>query len=79
MKAKTIEAVEIRGKEKKTSKTGNDYLIVRAEDDTGKTYEIIDRDLSRMDEYRKGRQVRLTLYIDLGRYKNVEIVGIEEG
>lgn len=37
MRAKSDE-MEIRGKEVKTSKTGKDYIIVRAEDETGKLY-----------------------------------------
>lgn len=67
------ELMEVRGKETKTSKTGNDYIIVRAEDETGKTVELCDKDMTRLDYYKKGVQGYFSLLINLGRYTNIEI------
>lgn len=75
MRAITDE-IEIRGKEVKTSKAGKDYIIVRAEDDTGKISELCDHDATRVDEYRKGRTCRLILDVEVGRYTNVSVIGI---
>ena len=38
------ELMEVRGKEEKTSQKGNPYIIVRAEDETGKLVELCDKD-----------------------------------
>lgn len=73
----TTDEVEIRGKEVKTSQIGKEYIIVRAEDETGKIAEICDKTMSRLDEYRKGRTCRLILDINIGsKYPNPTIVGI---
>lgn len=74
----TTDAIEIRGKEVKVSKKNTEYLIVRAEDETGKIYELCDRNMDRKDEYTKGLDCRLVLDIQMGKYTNIEIVGIEE-
>lgn len=74
----TTDKMEIRGKEVKTSKVGKEYIIVRAEDDAGKLYELCDHNSSRVDEYRKGRECRLQLDIEIGKYTNISIVGIED-
>lgn len=76
MKAVSNE-MEIRGKEIKTSKAGKDYIIVRAEDEAGKIYELCDHDTTRVEEYQKGRTCRLILDIDFGKsWTNVSIIGI---
>ena len=72
----TTEAMEIRGKEKKTSKAGSEYLIVRAEDDTGKVTELCDKDISRYDAYKKGLECKLVLDIEIGKYTNISIVDV---
>jgi hypothetical protein len=45
----TTDEMEIRGKEVKVSKTGNEYILVRAEDETGLTYELCDKNVSNLD------------------------------
>lgn len=65
--------MEVRGKETKTSKVGNEYIIVRAEDETGKLIELCDKDMTRLDYYKKGVQGYFLLLLDLGRYTNIEI------
>lgn len=72
----TTEAMEIRGKEKKTSKAGNEYLIIRAEDETGKVTELCDKDVSNFNAYKKGLECKLKLEIEIGKYTNISIVDV---
>lgn len=67
--------LEIRGVEKRTSKkTEEEYLIVRVEDETGRAYELLDRDVENMSIYKRGVECDLTLDLRLGKYTNVSIV-----
>lgn len=67
--------LEIRGVEKRTSKKSDgEYLIVRVEDETGRAYELLDRDVENMSVYRRGVECDLTLDLRLGKYTNVSIV-----
>lgn len=70
------EQIEIRGKEIKTSKKNTEYLIVRAEDDTGKITELCDRNIEHQELYKKGLECKLVLDIQFGKYTNIEIVDI---
>lgn len=66
--------LEIRGKEKKTSaKTGNEYIVVRVEDETGKPIELLDRNLEHFDEYKRGKMADFTLNLDIGKYTNISV------
>lgn len=50
-----IENIEIRGREEKISKKDDKpYLIVRFEDETGLSHEILDRDMERAEYYQRG-------------------------
>lgn len=64
---------EIRGKEKKTSKTGNEYIIVRAEDERGISNELCDRNLDNFDFYQRGKQAIFYLHITTGKYTNIAV------
>lgn len=67
--------LEIRGVEKRTSKKSEEeYLIVRVEDETGRAYELLDRDVENMSVYKRGVECDLTLDLRLGKYTNVSIV-----
>ncbi len=67
--------LEIRGVEKRTSKKSDgEYLIVRVEDETGRAYELLDRDVENMSAYKRGVECDLTLDLRLGKYTNVSIV-----
>lgn len=67
--------LEIRGGEKRTSKKSEEeYLIVRVEDETGRAYELLDRDVENMSIYKRGVECDLTLDLRLGKYTNVSIV-----
>lgn len=75
MKQKNL---EIRGVEKRTSKkTEEEYLIVRVEDETGRAYELLDRDVENMSAYKRGVECNLTLDLRLGKYTNVSIVKMD--
>lgn len=67
--------LEIRGVEKRTSKKSEEeYLIVCVEDETGRAYELLDRDVENMSIYKRGVECDLTLDLRLGKYTNVSIV-----
>lgn len=68
---------EIRGKEKKTSAKGTEYIIVRTEDERGVTNELCDRDMENFDHYKKGQQVIFDLHIESGKFTNVTIDKVE--
>ena len=67
------ELMEVRGYEEKVSKIGNPYLIIRAEDETGKLNELMDKNLDRAQYYKKGTRGNFYLQITLGRFTNIEI------
>lgn len=73
MKAK-IENVNIRGHEVKTNKNGEPYVIVRFEDETGKSYELVDKDTERADYYKRNTDMDLTVTIDIGKYTTIRII-----
>lgn len=67
--------LEIRGVERKLSKkTDSEYLIVRIEDETGKSYELMDRDIENQKYYKRGVQCDLELDLRIGKYTNITIV-----
>lgn len=69
-----IHNLEIRGKEKKVSnKTGKEYLIVRVDDETGKTTELLDWNTENMEKYKKGLTADFELNLDIGKYINISI------
>lgn len=70
----TAKDLEIRGKEKKiSSKTNREYLIVRVEDETGKTIELLDWNIENYDRYKKGITANFELNLDIGKYINISI------
>lgn len=47
--------LEIRGKEKKVSKQGNEYVMVRCEDiETGRAFEIFEPNIDNYEYYKRG-------------------------
>lgn len=70
--------IEIRGvEEKQSKKTENEYLIVRVEDETGRAYELLDRDVENKECYKRGIQCDLTLDLRLGKYSNLTIIKMD--
>lgn len=62
-----INDLEVRGKEKKQSSKGNDYIIARCEDETGKLYEFYDPNLDNFEYYQKGQMIEMSA--DLTQYR----------
>lgn len=65
--------LEVRGYEECLSKKGNKYLIVRLEDETGKSYSIVDNDIEHASSYKKGSVYDFKFKLIFGRYTNVRI------
>ncbi len=70
----TMQNANIRGCEIKTNKKGDDYIIVRAEDETGKACELVDKDMSRKDYYTRNKDMDITIDISVGKYTTIRIV-----
>lgn len=68
---------EIRGKEKKVSKAGKEYILVRTEDERGVSNELCDRDMDNFDYYKKGQNAVFYLHIESGKYTNVNVDKVE--
>jgi len=66
--------IEVRGCERKTSKAGNDYLVIHCDDEQGKRSDFMDKDLERESYYKRGTVGDLTLKLDIGKYSNIEVV-----
>lgn len=63
-----LENIEIRGHEVKTSKKdGKPYMVVRFEDETGRSHEILDRDMDNQPHYKRGTVGHIYAYLDIGR------------
>lgn len=69
-----IENVNIRGCEAGTNKKGEPYLIVRFEDEAGKAYELIDKDMDRQPYYKRNTDMNLVVDISMGKYISIRIV-----
>jgi len=61
-----INDLEVRGKEEKQSAKGNDYIIARCEDETGKLYEFYDPNPDNFEYYQKGQMIEMVA--DLTQY-----------
>lgn len=63
-----IENIEIRGHEvKESKKDGKPYMVVRFEDETGKAYEILDRDMDNQPYYKRGTVGDIYADLDIGK------------
>lgn len=69
-----INNIEIRGHEAKANKNGEPYLLVRFEDETGKAYELVDKDMERQEYYKRGTVGTLTVDISIGKYTTIRII-----
>lgn len=50
-----IENIEVRGVEvKESKKDGSKYMVIRFEDETGRSHEILDRDMENQPHYKRG-------------------------
>lgn len=73
MKA-TVENVNIRGCEPKENKKGEPYLLVRFEDEYGKPFEIVDKDMDRQSYYKRNTEGDLIIDIDIGKYTTLRVL-----
>lgn len=73
MNLKAID-VEIRGKEKKVSQSqGKEYLIVRVEDEAGRSSELYDPNVDNEGLYKKGMTGDFLLNVKIGKYSKVTV------
>ena len=56
---------------------GDEYILVRVEDETGKAEELCDKDISRAQYYKRGTIGNLTLNIEVGKYTNIRIIDFQ--
>lgn len=69
----TIPDMQIMGSERKTSKQGNDYIIVRAADARGYNSEFITRNLDTANDYKRGMIGTFTIALTIGKWAKAEI------
>lgn len=79
-----LENIEVRGCEvKESKKDGSKYMIVRFEDETGKSHEIIDRDMDNQQYYKRGTVGDIYADLDIGRnftkFQVSRFQGFQEG
>ena len=69
-----VQDVNIRGCEAKTNAKGEGYLIVRFEDITGKPEEVIDKNMTRQNYYKRDTVGDLIIDIQIGKWTNIRVV-----
>lgn len=73
-----IENVEIRGHEvKESKKDGKPYMVVRFEDETGRSHEILDRDMENEPYYKRGTVGNIYAELVMGKYTNLSVTRFE--
>lgn len=68
-----LKNAEVRGVERKTSSKGNEYLVVRVDDERGERSELLDRDLDNEKYYKRGTFGDFLLHIAIAKYANCEV------
>ena len=69
----TLKNAEVRGVERKTSNKGNEYLVVRIDDERGERSELLDRDLDNEKYYKRGTFGDFLLNISIAKYAKCEV------
>ena len=69
----TLKNAEVRGVERKTSNKGNEYLIVRIDDERGERSELLDRDVDNEQYYKRGTFGDFLLHVSIAKYAKCEI------
>lgn len=70
--------VEIRGYEiKESKKTGNEYIMVRVEDETGQRGELIDRTIDNAPYYTRGTIADFVLEYQTGKYTSLSVLQVK--
>lgn len=75
-----VNNANIRGCEVKTNKSGGKYILVRYEEDgTGAPQTLVDKDMDRVDYYKRDKVMNLVIDIDQGRqFTNIRIIDAKE-
>ena len=69
----TLKNAEVRGVERKTSNKGNEYLVVRIDDERGERSELLDRDVDNEKYYKRGTFGDFLLHITIAKYAKCEV------
>lgn len=68
-----LKNAEVRGVERKTSNKGNEYLVVRIDDERGERSELLDRDVDNEKYYKRGTFGDFLLNVSIAKYAKCEI------
>lgn len=68
-----LKNAEVRGVERKTSSKGNEYLVVRVDDERGERSELLDRDVDNEQYYKRGTYGDFLLHVTIAKYAKCEI------
>ena len=69
----TLKNAEVRGVERKMSSKGNEYLIVRVDDERGERSELLDRDLDNEQYYKRGTFGDFLLHVSIAKFAKCEV------
>ena len=69
----TLKNAEVRGVERKISSKGNEYLVVRVDDERGERSELLDRDLDNEQYYKRGTFGDFLLHVSIAKYAKCEV------
>lgn len=69
----TLRNAEVRGVERKVSSKGNEYLVVRVDDERGERSEFLDRDLDNEKYYTRGTFGDFLLHVAIAKYAKCEV------
>lgn len=69
----TLKNAEVRGVERKMSSKGNEYLVVRVDDERGERSELLDRDVDNEQYYKRGTYGDFLLHVTIAKYAKCEI------
>jgi hypothetical protein len=69
----TLKNAEVRGVERKISSKGNEYLVVRVDDERGERSELLDRDVDNEQYYKRGTFGDFLLHVSIAKYAKCEV------
>ena len=68
-----IKNVNIRGCAPKVNKKDEEYLLVRFEDETGESFELVDKDMSNQPKYKRNAEGDMIIDISIGKYTTIRV------
>ena len=70
---------ELRGTEQKISQKTNDkYLVVHMEDEQGKSFDIMSRNMALLTNYKKGDFLKCDASLVIGKYTKFELISVQK-